>query len=223
MISEETYELMKELIAEYDWNRIKQEIDEKQPYIEIHKVVLFYNPEYGDNRECECGYPHYRHFDTYENMETVGCKYCKCFYFKEKLDLVKVRKDKIQKILKNRIMKNLLKELEERLSYLKTLEETPTNNGKISELQLVIVRVQQIVLSNLNTLKDMTKDVEVQEVEIKDGLKLAIMIYKGSGDPVFYINKAIKLYMNGSKEYFDFIDANMDNPWVRIIVKGKLY
>ena len=46
-------------------------------------VVSLYNPKYGDDRECECGDPYYRHFDTYENMEAVGCKYCECNEFKE--------------------------------------------------------------------------------------------------------------------------------------------
>jgi len=59
--------------------------DEK-PYIEKEGVVVdrFYNPNYGDNRECECGHVYYRHFDSYENMEACGCKYCGCYDFKEK-------------------------------------------------------------------------------------------------------------------------------------------
>lgn len=35
-----------------------------------------YDPNYGDNKECLCGHPYYRHFDTYEDMAPVGCKYC---------------------------------------------------------------------------------------------------------------------------------------------------
>jgi len=51
------------------------------PYITIRK----YNPDYGDNRICECGHLYYRHFDSYENMDPVGCKYCgQCHTFKEK-------------------------------------------------------------------------------------------------------------------------------------------
>jgi len=42
-----------------------------------------YNPNYGDDRICKCGHPYYRHFDTYENMAPVGCKYCSCGKFKE--------------------------------------------------------------------------------------------------------------------------------------------
>ena len=81
------------------------------------------------------------------------------------------------------------------------------------------------------------KDVEVQELKGKDGLKLAIMIYNGSGDPVIALDNAVKQYVRkiedkcpscGAKKYEEekyneFIDANMDNPWVRIIMIGKLY
>lgn len=60
----------------------------KEPYITETKTVIEttrkYNPDYGDNRECVCGHAYYRHFDTYEDMEPVGCKYCECGNFQEK-------------------------------------------------------------------------------------------------------------------------------------------
>lgn len=61
------------------------EDDVEKPYITetgvytIHK----YNPNYGDDRLCECGHPYHRHFDSYEDMEAIGCKYCTCYEFKE--------------------------------------------------------------------------------------------------------------------------------------------
>jgi len=42
-----------------------------------------YNPKFGDDKVCECGHPYYRHFDSYEQMDPVGCKYCQCYEFKE--------------------------------------------------------------------------------------------------------------------------------------------
>jgi hypothetical protein len=58
----------------------------EEPYIiETHTEVVTkykYNPNYGDDRVCECGHPYYRHFDTYEDMLAVGCKYCGCWVFK---------------------------------------------------------------------------------------------------------------------------------------------
>ncbi len=57
------------------------------PYIVTKKVVtdLAYNLLYGDDRICECGHSYYRHFDSYENMENAGCKYCGCMEFVEAL------------------------------------------------------------------------------------------------------------------------------------------
>ena len=40
-----------------------------------------YNPDYGDDKVCQCGHRYYRHFDTYEDMKPVGCKYCSCDLF----------------------------------------------------------------------------------------------------------------------------------------------
>jgi len=56
------------------------------PYIRsVHLVKQSkYNPNYGDDRECVCDHPYYRHFDTYDDMFNCGCKYCDCPGFKEK-------------------------------------------------------------------------------------------------------------------------------------------
>jgi hypothetical protein len=43
-----------------------------------------YDSSFGDNRVCECGHPYYRHFDTYDQMSPIGCKYCRCYAFVEK-------------------------------------------------------------------------------------------------------------------------------------------
>ena len=52
------------------------------------RVVLYrpiaYNKTYGDNKLCECGHTYERHFDGYEDMAPVGCKYCECGVFKAK-------------------------------------------------------------------------------------------------------------------------------------------
>lgn len=60
----------------------KSEIE--QPYKYVVVTEKKYNPKFGDDRMCVCGHPYYRHFDPYENMEAVGCKYCACTTFKEK-------------------------------------------------------------------------------------------------------------------------------------------
>lgn len=60
-------------------------MDEK-PYIEttITKVVRSWNPKYPSEELCTCGHVYYRHFDSYEDMEPVGCKYCPCWDFAER-------------------------------------------------------------------------------------------------------------------------------------------
>jgi hypothetical protein len=64
------------------------------------------------------------------------------------------------------------------------------------------------------------KDIIYQDVETTNKkVKVGILIYTGSGDPVKHLNEAVGLYVH-NEGYNEFIDANMDNPWVRIIVKG---
>jgi hypothetical protein len=62
--------------------------NEELPYIITERIVIdmAYNPNYGDHRMCTCGHVYYRHFDSYEDNEPAGCKYCGCFEFVEKLD-----------------------------------------------------------------------------------------------------------------------------------------
>lgn len=58
----------------------------QEPYLIETKIIEIrsYNPEYGDHRVCKCGDRYYRHFDTYDDMAPVGCKYCACDTFEEK-------------------------------------------------------------------------------------------------------------------------------------------
>lgn len=57
----------------------------EQPYLYTQRIVTdrHYNGDYGGGRACECGHAYYRHFDSYEDMEPVGCKYCPCYDFVE--------------------------------------------------------------------------------------------------------------------------------------------
>ena len=64
------------------------------------------------------------------------------------------------------------------------------------------------------------KDITYQEAETNDKrIKVGILVYTGSGDPVKQLDEAVDLYVR-HEGYNEFIDANMDNPWVRVIVKG---
>lgn len=64
------------------------------------------------------------------------------------------------------------------------------------------------------------KDIIFQEANTSTKkVKVGILSYIGSGDPVKHLNEAVNLYVK-NEGYNEFIDANMDNPWVRVIVKG---
>ena len=60
-------------------------VDEQPPYFTrlITTTEYSYNLNYGDNRICKCGHTYYRHFDPYEKMDPIGCKYCECRIFVE--------------------------------------------------------------------------------------------------------------------------------------------
>jgi len=57
------------------------------PYLtyEYKARIQKYNPNYGDNRICKCGHPYHRHFDSWEDNEPCGCKYCGCQEFVEQV------------------------------------------------------------------------------------------------------------------------------------------
>jgi hypothetical protein len=73
------------------------------------------------------------------------------------------------------------------------------------------VMIKEVYLPEKSVFID-GKDVEIYT-------KMAIFTYKGEDDPVEHIDNAVSQYTNGYKrhEYNEFIDMNMDNPWVRIV------
>lgn len=103
---------------------------DQQPYIykEIIKVVREYNPEYGDDRICRCGHAYYRHFDSYDDMADVGCKYCPCTEFVE-LDINKAIKEMVDEWHISPVSQNL----NEYLGMTEEQYEIYQNNGTIPE------------------------------------------------------------------------------------------
>lgn len=51
-----------------------------QPYLTVVKLSVekVWNPDYNETAICNCGHEYYRHFDSYDNNEACGCKYCRC-------------------------------------------------------------------------------------------------------------------------------------------------
>lgn len=43
-----------------------------------------WNPKLDQNALCDCGHTYYRHFDSWDDMAAIGCKYCGCHEFQPK-------------------------------------------------------------------------------------------------------------------------------------------
>jgi len=61
--------------------------------------------------------------------------------------------------------------------------------------------------------------IKITELEC-NGNKILLMRYIGEDDPVRYLDNAVALYVQ-EEEYVEFVDVEMDNPWIRIVIKGK--
>jgi hypothetical protein len=62
-------------------SELRKQVQEIQEQID---ELVAYDPKVGDSTPCaRCGHAYYRHFDSYENMAPVGCKYCRCDAFVE--------------------------------------------------------------------------------------------------------------------------------------------
>lgn len=72
----------------------------------------------------------------------------------------------------------------------------------------------------IKTVKIMD-EITIEELKNNNSKRVSILIYRGEGDPVNHLDDKIREYTNG-EQYWEFIDVNMDNPWTRIIVFGKL-
>lgn len=79
-VSQETYELAQKIVLQYE-RKLKP--DKNEPYLKVVEITItsHFNHEYDEDKECKCGHPYYRHFDSYERMEACGCKYCGCYEF----------------------------------------------------------------------------------------------------------------------------------------------
>lgn len=66
------------------------------------------------------------------------------------------------------------------------------------------------------------EDVKINKSEYKlekgGTAKLAVLIYVGDSDPRPILDAAVESYTNG-KSYHELIDANLDNPWMRVVLE----
>ncbi|HKC69868.1 MAG TPA: hypothetical protein VKG26_16650 [Bacteroidia bacterium] len=65
--------------------------------------------------------------------------------------------------------------------------------------------------------------VKIQEssINLKNEGKgqIAVLMYLGEDDPVAKLDWAVSEYV-GHVGYNQYIDINMDNPWIRVIISG---
>ncbi|MEI6815299.1 MAG: hypothetical protein WCL14_01715 [Bacteroidota bacterium] len=63
--------------------------------------------------------------------------------------------------------------------------------------------------------------IKIQEstIDLKNGSKgkIAVLMYVGDDDPVTKLDSAVSKYV-GHTGYHEFIDINMDNPWIRVVL-----
>lgn len=68
---------------------------------------------------------------------------------------------------------------------------------------------------------DSIKGLTISESEYKldngRNAKLAVFIYSGAANPKSVLDAAINKYV-GDNGYHELIDANLDNPWMRVIL-----
>ena len=59
---------------------LKRKLEQMGP---IDFPALAWDKSADQEAKCQCGHVYYRHFDTYDYMYPVGCKYCDCAEFKK--------------------------------------------------------------------------------------------------------------------------------------------
>ena len=59
-----------------------QKLETVKPYLVKVIKKRAWNPEYPQEEVCACGHAYERHFDSYDKMDPIGCKYCQCFTFR---------------------------------------------------------------------------------------------------------------------------------------------
>jgi len=75
-------EIFKQWVDRLEESSVKEDMKE----IVNNYETSMYDPNFGNDRICKCGHTYDRHFDPYENWAPVGCKYCECWSFEEKIE-----------------------------------------------------------------------------------------------------------------------------------------
>lgn len=68
----------------------------------------------------------------------------------------------------------------------------------------------------MNKITGLSINEAIYDLENGKKGKIAVLIYSGSGDPKPILDYAVNIYSNDL--FSEFIDANLDNPWMRVIL-----
>jgi hypothetical protein len=71
----------------------------------------------------------------------------------------------------------------------------------------------------MENIKDLT--INESEYNLEGGKKgrIAVFMYSGEADPSKILDYAVQKYV-GNNGYHELIDANLDNPWMRVILSN---
>jgi hypothetical protein len=50
-----------------------------------YEINRLWDENKNQDAECVCGHVYHRHFDSYEDMYPIGCKYCECETFEQRV------------------------------------------------------------------------------------------------------------------------------------------
>jgi hypothetical protein len=69
----------------------------------------------------------------------------------------------------------------------------------------------------MKTIEDLTINESVYDLSNGKKGKIAVLIYNGAGDPTKVLDYAVHQYVK-DHGYHELVDANLDNPWMRVIL-----
>ena len=65
-------------------------------------------------------------------------------------------------------------------------------------------------------MKDIRINISKYPTKNGEGI-IAILMYNGKGDPKIALDNAVREFVK-DESYLEMIDANLDNPWTRVIL-----
>ena len=67
-------------------------------------------------------------------------------------------------------------------------------------------------------MEEITINESMIDLPIGKANKVAVFTYSGDGNPISALDDAVREYVGTNSDYQQFVDFNMDNPWVRVVI-----